>query len=72
MVATCVGAADSTTLLALVADANQIGDQVVCIICGIEDLTVSKNLLSEATREVEFVVGKVRDLLEEEDIRLRF
>lgn len=57
MVVVCAGAADST-ILALIAAANQTGGHVVCIVPNHEELNASKNALGIASNQVQFMVGK--------------
>ena len=63
MVVACAGAADSTTLLALVAAANQTGGHVVCIVPGHEELISSKNVLGTVSNQVQFIVGEAQRLI---------
>ncbi|KAL1319194.1 hypothetical protein HN51_071496 [Arachis hypogaea] len=64
MVVACAGAADSTTLLALVEAANQTGGHVICIVPNHEDLNGTKYVVGRtASNEVEFMVGEAEILL---------
>ncbi|PSS32423.1 Receptor-type tyrosine-protein like [Actinidia chinensis var. chinensis] len=56
-----------STTLALVAAVHQTGGRVVCILPGLEDLTVFKNALGPGARHVEFVIGEAESLLKEAD-----
>ncbi|XVE58688.1 hypothetical protein DITRI_Ditri04bG0189000 [Diplodiscus trichospermus] len=62
MVVACAGAAN-TTVLALVAAADQTGGRVVCILPGIEQLKLSKKILGSDACHVEFVLGEAQNLL---------
>ncbi|GMY07753.1 S-adenosyl-L-methionine-dependent methyltransferase [Fagus crenata] len=62
MVVACAGAADSNTL-ALVAAAHQTGGRVVCILGGLEELQLSKELLGLDACHVEFVIGEAQNLV---------
>ncbi|KAK9293112.1 hypothetical protein L1049_021098 [Liquidambar formosana] len=62
MVVACANAATSTTL-ALLAAADQTGGRVVCILRGIEELHLSKQVLGHDASHVEFVIGEAQTLL---------
>lgn len=64
MVVACAAAADSTTVLALVAAAHQTGGRVICIVPSHEHLTASKIALGNiAAHKVQFMVGEAQELL---------
>ncbi|KAK8710497.1 hypothetical protein V6N13_145817 [Hibiscus sabdariffa] len=62
MVLAYAGAADYTAL-ALVAAAHQTGGRVVCILPGLEQIQLSKNILGYDSCHIEFVVGEARNLV---------
>ncbi|KAL2541970.1 Protein of unknown function (DUF1442) [Abeliophyllum distichum] len=62
MVVACAGVADST-MLALVAAAQQTGGRVICILGSIQDHCLSKMTLGVNADHVEFVTGDVKNLL---------
>ncbi|KAI4351897.1 hypothetical protein L6164_006199 [Bauhinia variegata] len=62
MVVACAGAANST-ILALVAAANQTGGHVICIVHSLEEINASRNALGVAAHRVQFVIGEAQDLL---------
>lgn len=63
MIVACAGAADSATVLALVAAAHQTGGRVICIIGLACQLIQSIESLGHNSRFVEFVTGDVNTLL---------
>ncbi|KAI3458264.1 hypothetical protein Pfo_014927 [Paulownia fortunei] len=65
MVVACAGAADCTTL-ALVVAAHQTGGEVVCIVCGANELKLSKETLGESAGDIKFVIGSAEDMLASE------
>ncbi|KAI4347443.1 hypothetical protein L6164_008256 [Bauhinia variegata] len=62
MVVACTGEA-SSTILALVAAANQTGGNVICIFPGIQEMKASKNALGVVAHRVHFLTGDAQDLL---------
>ncbi|KAK1578345.1 hypothetical protein Q3G72_029557 [Acer saccharum] len=70
MVVACANAANASITLALLAAAHQTGGRVVCILQGIEELILSKNILGledddddDDANHVEFVIGDAQNLL---------
>ncbi|KAF8082031.1 hypothetical protein N665_0851s0003 [Sinapis alba] len=58
----CAGAANADILVALIAAANQTRGQVVCVLRGIEELIISKKMLSPSEiHHIQFVVGETND-----------
>ncbi|KAL6291379.1 hypothetical protein ACE6H2_008889 [Prunus campanulata] len=62
MVVACAGAADST-ILALLAAAQQTGGRVVCILRGNKELHLSEKILGINVCHIEFVIGEAQNLL---------
>lgn len=63
MVVACAGPANSTAL-ALAVAAHQTGGRVVCILPGIEELQMSRQILGyDSGHIVEFVVGEAQNLI---------
>ncbi|KAM3682559.1 hypothetical protein ACJW31_12G080900 [Castanea mollissima] len=63
MVVACAGAGDSNTQ-ALVAAAHQTGGRIVCILGGIEEVQLSKEVLGLDACHVEFVIGEAQKLVQ--------
>ncbi|KAH7839144.1 hypothetical protein Vadar_000388 [Vaccinium darrowii] len=63
MVVVAAGVAACSTTLALVAAAHQTGGRVVCILCGPEQLPLTKCGFGLDAERVEFVIGEAQSLL---------
>ncbi|KAK3220931.1 hypothetical protein Dsin_014901 [Dipteronia sinensis] len=75
MVVACANAANASITLALLAAAHQTGGRVVCILRGIEELILSKNILGleddDDANHVEFVIGDAQNLLSSQSSHYR-